>query len=292
MNLRIGVNPLLWTNDDLPSLGASTPLETCLHEAATAGYSGIELGNKFPRQTDELGPLLERHALHLVSGWFSGGLLMHSVEEEIQAVQAHLSLLRSLGSTVMVYCDTTACIHGRQDRALSGRPVLHDDDWKSFGKKLTEFGDYCADEGVAISYHHHMGTAVQSATDIDRLMEHSGDSVGLLLDSGHLVYAGGDPLSVARNHGSRINHVHCKNVRADVLRDAHNRDRSFLDAVLDGVFTVPGDDQGSIDYRALLTELKKIRIRRLAGGGGRAGSGQRAIIAVRSHGCGLPDQSV
>ena len=254
MTVRIGINPLTWTNDDLPSLGAETPLETCLSEGKQAGFSGFELGNKFPRQSDVLGPILDNHGLRLVSGWFSGELLSRSVEEEIVAIEDHLTLLQNLGATVMVYCEVTGCIHGDQNTPVSQRPRMPADQWQSFGEKLTKVAEYTLSRGVQIAYHHHMGTVIETEQEIDLLMQHTGDAVGLLLDTGHLTYAGGDPLAVQQRHAARINHVHCKDIRAAVLSDARNRDMSFLNSVLDGVFTVPGD--GCIDYATLFRGLK------------------------------------
>ena len=255
MTIRIGINPLTWTNDDLPSLGANTSLETCLSEGKQAGFAGFELGNKFPRKAEILGPILDSHQLKLISGWFSGQLLSRSVEEEIAAIQDHLTLLKTLGASVMVYCEVTHCIHGAQDTPLSQRPVLPDDQWQSFTEKLSALAQYCQAQGVQLAYHHHMGTVVQSQADIDKLMQDTDPPLGLLLDTGHLMYAGGDPIAVQRRHASRINHVHCKDIRLEVLEDSQNRNLSFLDAVLNGVFTVPGD--GCIDYDTLFNGLKK-----------------------------------
>ena len=254
MTVRIGINPLTWTNDDLPSLGADTPLETCLSEGKQAGFAGFELGNKFPRQAEVLGPILDNHGLRLVSGWFSGELLSRSVEEEIEAIQDHLTLLKTLGATAMVYCEVTGCIHGAQDTPVSHRPRINPEKWQEFGRKLSEVAAYTRSQGVQIAYHHHMGTVIETEEEIDLLMQHTTEDVGLLLDTGHLTYAGGDPIAVQQRHASRINHVHCKDVRLDVLADAKNRDLSFLNAVLNGVFTVPGD--GSVNYPTLFNGLK------------------------------------
>lgn len=254
MSVSIGINPLTWTNDDMPELGADTPLEVCLAEGRQAGYAGFELGNKFPRHSAILGPILNKHGLRLVSGWFSGKLLERSVDEEIDAIQSHLSLLRDLGATAMVYCEVTGCVHGERDTPLSKRPVLADSAWATLGEKLNQVAEYTLSQGVRLAYHHHMGTVVQSEADIDHLMAHTSDAVGLLLDTGHLTYAGGNPVAVQQRHARRINHVHCKDVRRAVLDDALNRDSSFLNSVLDGVFTVPGD--GCVDYPTLFDGLK------------------------------------
>ena len=255
MSVSIGINPLTWTNDDMPALGADTSLECCLSEGKQAGYSGFELGNKFPRTAEQLGPILDGHGLSLVSGWFSGELLTRSVEAEIAAIEDHLMLLKNMNAKVMVYCEVTGCIHGEKDTPLSHRPKLTEGQWAEFGKKLTQVAEHCLSHGVQIAYHHHMGTVVQTEAEIDLLMQHTGPAVGLLLDTGHLTYAGGDPIALQQRHADRINHVHCKDVRTRVLNDAINRDSSFLNSVLNGVFTVPGD--GDIDYSTLFNGLKK-----------------------------------
>ncbi|AWK41624.1 myo-inosose-2 dehydratase [Photorhabdus laumondii] len=255
MAVQLGINPLTWTNDDLPTLGADTPLETCLTEGRQAGFTGFELGNKFPRQANVLGPILAAHNLVLVSGWYSGELLTRSVAEEIKAVQSHLTLLRELGANVMVFAEVTNCIHGDQNKPVHLRPQFPANRWQEYGEKLTEFARYTQKQGVQIAYHHHMGTVIETEEDVDHLMENTGDEVGLLLDTGHLTFAGADPLAVAERWAKRINHVHCKDIRPDVLNDIKNRKTSFLDAVLNGVFTVPGD--GCVDYPAIFQVLKK-----------------------------------
>ncbi|CAG0911439.1 unnamed protein product, partial [Cyprideis torosa] len=155
----------------------------------------------------------------------------------------------------MVYCEVTGCVHGNQDQPVSERPVINDDAvWAEWGANLTKVAEYTQSQGVQLAYHHHMGTVVQSEQDIDKLMANTGDALGLLLDTGHLTYAGGDPIAVQQRYAGRINHVHCKDIRGAVLDDCLNRNLSFLDAVLAGVFTVPGD--GDIDYPVLFKGLK------------------------------------
>jgi inosose dehydratase len=253
MSVRLGINPLTWTNDDLPSLGAQTSLETCLREAREAGFTGVELGNKFPRQASVLGPILRAHDLDLVSGWYSGRLLERDVDAEWAAMRSHFELLHALKCNVMVFAEVSRCTHGDQLAPMSQRPHLPEGEWKRFGERLTALAERMQREGLRMAYHHHMGTVVQSAQDIDRMMANTGDAVGLLLDTGHLTYAGGDPVQMAAKHASRIVHVHCKDVRKDVLARSRNRDQSFLNSVLDGVFTVPGD--GMVDYRRVLKPI-------------------------------------
>ncbi|TFH85671.1 myo-inosose-2 dehydratase [Billgrantia azerbaijanica] len=253
MSVRLGINPLTWTNDDLPSLGGETPLEVCLSEGREAGFSGFELGHKFPRSPETLADVLGKHDLSLVSGWYSSRLLERSPEEEIEAVQDHLNLLKQCGATAMVFCEVTHCVHGNQSHPLSQRPHLSDGEWQRLTEGLNIVGDYLKEQGVHLAYHHHLGTVVESQADVERLMDDTRDSVGLLLDFGHLVGAGGDPLAVAQRYASRIKHVHCKDIRFPVLDELRNRDKSFLDGVLDGVFTVPGD--GDVDFLPGLTHL-------------------------------------
>ncbi len=257
MPVRIGVNPIGWTNDDLETLGDETSLDTCLAEARAAGYAGIELGRKFPRRPAELRAVLREHGLDLVSGWYGSHLLRQGAKEEIAAMQAHAGLLAALGCTALVFAEETGCVHGRLGVPLSSRPRLAEGDWPKFGEALSEVAQHLAGRGMRLVYHHHMGTVVETEAEIDRLMETTDPAVGLLLDTGHLTYAGGNVLAVARRHARRVAHVHCKDVRPAVLADARRRDQSFLDAVVAGVFTVPGD--GCIDYRALLEILRETR---------------------------------
>jgi inosose dehydratase len=254
MGVRIGVNPIGWTNDDLLELGGDTSLETCLSEARAAGYAGIELGRKFPRQADVLRPILSRHGLALISGWYSARLLERSPKAELAAAEAHLTLLAEMGCSVVVWAETTGAIHGDRAIPLSRRPRLAAADWPRFGAALTEVAEALRARHLRLAYHHHMGTVVETEAEVDRLMAATGDAVGLLLDTGHLTYASGDVAGLARRHATRIVHVHTKDVRAAVLAEARRRDLSFLDAVVAGVFTVPGD--GVVDYGGLLPLLR------------------------------------
>jgi inosose dehydratase len=253
MPVRLGISPIGWSNDDLPELGGDTALETCLAEARLAGFEGIELGNKFPRDPAVLRPILERHGLSLISGWYSGRLLDRSVTEELAVIEVHRALLVAMGCAVLVYAETSRSIAGDRCRPLSGRPRLGDGGWRDFGGRLTDLAQRLSRRGIRLVYHHHIGSVVESEAEIDRLMAATGDSVALLLDTGHLAFAGVDPAVLARRYGHRIAHVHCKDVRRDVLAGVRAGDASFLAAVLDGVFTVPGD--GCIDFGAVLAAL-------------------------------------
>ncbi|WP_110643930.1 myo-inosose-2 dehydratase [Salinicola sp. CPA57] len=254
MTVRLGINPLTWTNDDLPSLGSDTPLETCLAEGREAGFAGFELGQKFPRTPQALNQVLNDHDLALVSGWYSSRLLERSVEEELAAVESHLQLLKQCGARVMVFCEVSRCVHGDQMRPVSQRPHLQKADWPRLIDGLNQVGAHLREHGIQLVYHHHLGTVIESQADIEQLMDNTSDAVGLLLDFGHLVVARGDPLAIVRRYGPRIHHIHCKDVRLDVLKEIRNRDKSFLDGVLDGLFAVTGD--GDIDFAPALSHMK------------------------------------
>jgi len=256
MKLRLGMSPISWTNDDLPQLGGDTTLETCLSETRAAGFTGTETGGKFPREAKALSQILAAHQLALVSGWYSGTLLNNSLEAELAQITPQLELFKQCGASVIVYGETFETVQNRQQRPLSSRPKLADFDVAAYGRRLTKLADHCADEGVPLSFHHHMGTAVETEAELDVLMAHTGASVNLLLDTGHLVFAGGDNARVIANHARRINHVHTKDIRADILLAVDRDHKSFLDCVLDGVFTVPGD--GMIDYDDILQRLYDI----------------------------------
>jgi inosose dehydratase len=250
--VRIGINPLTWTNDDLPELGDDNSLETCLSEARLAGYEGVELGRKFPRDAAVLGPILKKHQLDLVSGWYSARLLERSVQDEIKAMQAHADLLGKLNSKVMVFAEVSRCVHGERSIPLSQRPRMAEQEWRRFCERLEAVAEHLKSQGLKLAYHHHMGTVIQAEDEVDRMMD-STRSVGLLLDTGHLTFAGGDPMRALKRHAGRIVHVHCKDIRKDRLAQARKRDSSFLDAVLGDVFAVPGD--GSIDFEPILEAL-------------------------------------
>ena len=254
VSVRIGTNPIAWSNDDMPELGGNTPLETCLAEARQAGFTGIEKGNKFPADPAALRAVLARHGLRFVSGWYGAELRNRDVDAEIAVMRPHLDLLRACGAKVMVFAETSCTVQGKRNMPVSERPVMRDDEWPRFLDRLGRLGDWMAGEGVAIAFHHHMGTVIETAAEIDRLLSGTPDSVGLLLDTGHLVFAGEDPAYVAGRWAHRVNHVHVKDVRPDVLATVRRERMSFLDAVVAGVYTVPGD--GSIDFTKALQPLK------------------------------------
>lgn len=256
MSVRFGVSPIAWVNDDMPELGADTPLSTILADARDIGFTGIELGGKFPRDAATLKPLLAGYDLALIGGWYSGELLIRDVDAEIAAAQDHLALLKAMGSTVFVHAETSNAIHGQRGTPLSRTPRLDEAGWTAFGARMTGFADYIASQGLKFAYHHHLGTVVERAEDLAEFVRLTGPSVGLTLDTGHAALGGIDPVAAIRAHPERIAHVHCKDVRAGVFAQVQGSDKSFLGGVLAGMFTVPGD--GGLDYAAVMGALAEI----------------------------------
>jgi inosose dehydratase len=253
--VRIGINPISWSNDDLPSLGGEIPLEVALDEGKRIGYEGFELGNKFPREPKALREVLGRHGLALVSGWYSGRLARRSAAEEIAVVASHLELLASNGATAMVYGEVADSIQGAPAPLYQRPRFFRRDEWQRYAERVTTLARHTLKHGVRLAYHHHMGAYVETPEDVDTLMSLVGDEVGLLFDSGHMRFAGGDPLAMLQKHVRRVCHVHCKDVRPAVIRMARNGDWSFLQSVINGAFTVPGD--GAIDFAPLVATLRE-----------------------------------
>jgi inosose dehydratase len=251
--IRIGINPISWSNDDLPALGGETPLSTALSEGKEIGYEGFELNGKFPKDAEGVADVLKPYDLALVSGWYSSRLASRSVAEEIEAIAGHVELLKHNGANVLVYGEVADSIQGQRIRLVE-RPRFHSDSaWQEYADKLTELARFTLSQGVRLAYHHHMGAYVESPEDIDQLMARTGSEVGLLFDSGHCYMGGGDPLQVLRKHIGRVCHVHFKDVRKPVVQLARNNLWSFPDCIVNGTFTVPGD--GDIDFAALLDVL-------------------------------------
>ena len=259
MTIRLGANPIGWSNDDLQEIGGSTPLDTCLAEAKEAGVIGMEKGHKMPSDGAALKDKLAEFGLVFVGGWYSTELNNRSAREEFRSAKSHIAMTKGAGADIVIVAETSNAIHGDRSKPLSERPRLHKDDWSGYGAKLTEFAERLADEGLKLCYHHHMGTIIQSERDIDALMAHTKAPVHLLLDTGHARWGGADPAGLARAYRSRIGHVHCKDVREAQMRSSNAGDWSFLDSILGagkelGVYTVPGD--GAIDYVSVFEELR------------------------------------
>ncbi len=247
-----GTNPIAWSNDDDQTLGADISLESCLDDCAKIGFDGIEKGHKFPQTIEGLKDVLHPRGLKFVSGWHSTNLLVNSVEQEKAAMQPFLDLLNGMGCKVIIVCETSNAIHGADDLAVNDRPHLKDADWAAFGAGIEALAAFSAAQGITLAYHHHMGTIVEAEWEIDRLMAETGPHTHLLLDTGHCTFAGGDPVRLAKKHMGRVAHIHAKNIRPDILKQVREQGLSFLEGVRRGVFTVPGDAEGIVDFHGVL----------------------------------------
>ncbi|MCB8837139.1 myo-inosose-2 dehydratase [Aurantimonas sp. VKM B-3413] len=255
--IRFGTNPIAWSNDDDQSLGADIPLETCLKEAGEIGFDGIENGHKMPWDPSELKAVLEPHGLAFVSAWYSLNLLTRSAEEEIALIQPHLDRLKAMGSAVCIACETSNAIHGNDAASLAVSPVLPKERWSEFGAKVEQVARHCEGEGVPLVYHHHMGTVVETPAELDLFMASTGPATRLLFDAGHFYFGGNgvDPTPYLAKHIGRVAHFHAKNVRPEVMAEVRREGLSFLEGVRRGVFTVPGDEDGGIDFGPCMTVL-------------------------------------
>ncbi len=255
MSVKLGIAPIAWSNDDMPELGGDTSLETCLSEAREAGFTGIESGGKFPKTSKELLPILNKHNINLCSGWYGANLLKRTVKDEMENIRTQLDLFKDCNAPCIVFAEVTNSIQADESKSLSKRPKLDKDDWKKFCEKINEVGKRLDGENMPLAYHHHMGTVIQSHEDTERLMNETNDTVKLTIDTGHMLFAGGNSLKIIKDFKDKIAHVHCKDMREKVLKKSLSNDLSFRHAFLEGAFTVPGD--GCIDYRPIFNELLK-----------------------------------
>ena len=254
MSVKLGIAPIAWSNDDMPELGGETSLDQCLDEASQAGFIGIESGGKFPKTSKELLPKLNNYNLNLCSGWYGGNLRQNSTNEEKQLIRGQLDLFKDCNAPCIVFAEVSGSIQGDPNRKLSTRPQMDNEEWNSFCNKLSEMGKFLEGEGMPLAYHHHMGTVIETHEDTIRLLENTDDSVKLTLDTGHMLFAQGNSKKILEDFSSRIIHIHCKDIRKNVLDNSLENDLSFRGAFLDGAFTVPGD--GCIDYKPLFDILK------------------------------------
>ena len=255
--IRFGTNPIAWANDDDQSLGAHIPTDRILREAAEIGFDGIENGHRWPDDPEALRQLLGGHGLAFISGWYSLNLLTQPVAVEKAAIQRHLDKLKHNGCAVCIVCETSNSIQGR-DVALSQSPVLTAAAMRDFGAKVEELAEFTAAQGITLVYHHHMGTVVETPEEIDAFMAATGPATKLLFDAGHCYFGGqgADPAPVLRRYAYRVAHFHAKNVRPEVMAKVRDTGMSFMDGVRAGVFTVPGDPEGGVDFAPLLRILK------------------------------------
>ena len=255
MSIKLGIAPIAWSNDDMPELGGDTTLEQCLAEASEAGFTGIESGGKFPKNSKELLPKLEKENLKLCSGWYGAHLLKNTSSEEFKLMRQQLNLFKDCDAPCMVFAEVTNSIQGDPRTPLSKRPRLSKDDWKLLITRINEISKMMIDEGMPLAYHHHMGTVIETESETKRLIESTNDCVKLLIDTGHMLFAQGNSVKLAQDFSERLIHVHCKDIRKKVLENSLKNDTTFRQAFLDGAFTVPGD--GCIDYKPFLKVLYK-----------------------------------
>ncbi len=255
MSIKLGVAPIAWSNDDMPELGGETTLEQCLSEASKAGFTGVESGGKFPKNSKELIPKLEKENLQLCSGWYGATLLKNTPKEEFKLMREQMDLFKDCKSPCMVFAEVTNSVQGDPKTPLSKKPKLSEDEWKLLISRINEISKMMLDENMPLAYHHHMGTVIETEEETRRLIESTSDSVKLLIDTGHMLFAGGNSIKLTEDFMERIIHVHCKDIRKNILEKSLKNDSTFRQAFLDGAFTVPGD--GCIDYKPFLTVLKK-----------------------------------
>ena len=254
MSIKLGVAPIAWSNDDMPELGGETTLEQCLNEASNAGFSGIESGGKFPKNSSELLPKLKKEKLELCSGWYGAQLLKNTAKEEFLLMKNQLKLFKDCKSPCMVFAEITGSIQGNPHKPLSKKPILSEDDWSKLISRINEISKMMNDENMPLAYHHHMGTVIETEDETKRLMESTTDTVKLLVDTGHMLFAKGKSINLVKDFSEKLIHVHCKDIRKEVLDKSLKNDSTFRQAFLDGAFTVPGD--GCIDFIPLLKMLK------------------------------------
>lgn len=253
--VKLGIAPIAWTNDDMPDLGKENTFEQCVSEMALAGFRGSEVGNKYPRNTDVLKKALSLRGMEIASAWFSAFLTVKPFAEVKSDFITHRDFLHTMGAKVIVVSEQGHSIQGKMDMPIfTQKPHFTEDEWKLLAEGLNKLGELAKEKDMKVVYHHHMGTGVQTAEEIDKLMAMTDDKlVYLLFDSGHLVYSGEDHIAVLKKHIQRIKHVHLKDIRANLLQRVKMANLSFLDSVRLGAFTVPGD--GCIDFAPIFEIL-------------------------------------
>ena len=254
MTVRWGVSPIAWCNDDMRELGGDTTLGELLTDVRDIGFEGVELGNKFPRDPEALAPIMAGYGLDIISGWYSSNLLVRDADAEIAALSKHLALLEYMDSSVFILAETSNAVHcDRYGSRLDTHPVLPAADWKQFGERLNTVARFINDRGLRFAYHHHLGTVVETRDELERFFGATGDHVGLVLDTGHALFGGIEPMDVIRYRPERVAHVHCKDVRTAKYDEFLANGTSFLNGVVGGMFTAPGD--GDYDYAPFMRAL-------------------------------------
>lgn len=254
-NIQLGIAPIAWTNDDMPELGAENTFEQTISEMALAGFKGTEIGNKYPKEPSVLKKYLELRGLQVASAWFSAFLTTKPYEETEQTFIKHRDFLHAMGAKVIVVSEQGRSIQGQMETPVfDQKPIFTDEEWHHLTTGLEKLGTVAAEKGMTLVYHHHMGTGVQTTTEIERLMDNTDPSkVSLLYDTGHLVFSGEEPLTLYNQFKERIKHIHFKDIRKNVAQEVTRQHDSFLTGVKKGVFTVPGD--GMIDFRPIMSAI-------------------------------------
>ena len=253
LKAKLGMSPIAWWNDDLVELSDDVSLEECLRQSRSAGFTGMEKGRRCPDDPDVMLPILRAADVTLCGGWFSGTLVDEDLASNKARIAPMIELFKAVDAPCIVYGEVGRSIQGKREIPLAQKPKLSDAEMKAYAYKVTEFGEWCAAQGMPLSYHHHMAAVVETEPELDAFMKYSGAGIPLLLDAGHLAFAGGDVLRAIDNHHKRISHVHVKDVRMDVINSLDRTRQSFLDAVALGAFTVPGD--GSLDFGAIVQKF-------------------------------------
>lgn len=258
-NVKLGIAPIAWTNDDLPELGGENTFQQCVSEMALAGFTGSEVGNKYPKDPAVLNPMLELRGIEICNAWFSTFLISKPYEETEVEFEKHVAFLAAMGAKVVGVSEQSYSTQGNQSQPVfEDKYEMNDREWDLLCDGLNRLGKLSLKKyGVALTFHHHMGTVVQSAAETDRLMAGTDPKyVGLLFDSGHFAYCGENPVEQVRKHGKRIRHVHLKDIRPEVVAKVLSEHLSFLEGVRQGAFTIPGD--GCVDFDPIFKELAKI----------------------------------
>jgi inosose dehydratase len=255
-NLRLGIAPIAWTNDDMPALGAENTFEQCISEMALAGFSGTEIGNKYPRDPQVLKHYLDLRQLQVASAWFSAFLTTKPFKETEEAFIKHRDFLNAMGAEVIVVAEQGHSVQSQINTPLfKNKAIFTEEEWKRLEEGLNRLGSLAKEKDMKLVYHHHMGTGVQTTEEIDRLMsETDPDLVYLLFDTGHLVFSGEDPLAIFHRYQDRIKHIHLKDIRPGKRDLVIRKDISFLNAIKEGAFTVPGD--GIIDFVPIIQAIQ------------------------------------
>lgn len=255
-NVHIGIAPIGWTNDDMPELGRENTFEQCISEMALAGYTGTEVGNKYPKDSSTLNDYLQIRGLSICNQWFSSFVISQPLATVEKEFRAQVHFLKQVGATVIGPSEQTYSIQGKPISIFTGKPIFTPSEFKKLTEGMNYLGKIAKDEGLKLCYHHHMGTGVQTMEETDRFLhDTNADYVHLLYDSGHFAFSEEDPVAAVNRYASRIGHVHLKDMRADTFIKVKKTDLPFLEAVKMGVFTVPGD--GSIDFPSIFAILDK-----------------------------------